>query len=269
MDKHVEDYYLNPLGKGMLGQFHKTIALNEALDLDWETVHKMAPNLPKGWYELSCLSLKDRIEFTQDFWQSKLPFRHHFFQFIDHFFSSLDDIGIFLTQKNYDAPFQVEMVYSLKDNRGFYRGKPPITEMNLSHLKKDFSSINLPTDYIAFLQIHDGFCKATDCTGITASCDMKGSYDYFQKMMERDEPLTTGKGSLVNPKSLIPFYESFGMPFYQCFFSEWYPEQEMGNVYYSAESHTISELSKRGSNSLEMTFTAFLDWLKFYLESVT
>jgi hypothetical protein len=58
------------------------------------------------------------------------------------------------------------------------------------------------------------------------------------------------------------------MPFYQCFWAEWYPEQEMGNVYYSGESKTISDVFGSFSSSETMAFTTFTDWLMFYLERI-
>jgi hypothetical protein len=78
----------------------------------------------------------------------------------------------------------------------------------------------------------------------------------------------TSKGAPVNPKSVIPFYESFGIPFYQCFWGEWYPQQEMGNVYFSHTTKTISDVGGTDSSAESMAFQTFVEWLMFYLERV-
>ena len=95
---------------------------------------------------------------------------------------------------------------------------------------------------------------------------MPRCYTRFQKLLDNSEPLISPEGEVIDLKKLIPFYESFGMPVFQCFYSDWYPEQEMGNVYYSGLTQTISDLKLPLSESL--AFPTFLDWLLFYLEKV-
>ena len=104
-------------------------------------------------------------------------------------------------------------------------------------------------------------------TGITCVSMMNDTYQEFQNMLNSQGEVRTKSGKVVNPKTLIPFYESFGMPFYQCFWDGWHPEQEMGNVYYSGESNTISDPALTDEGSMEqMTFPTFSEWLLFYLE---
>ncbi len=268
MDRHIKEYYHQSSDEAPHGNFHSIITLHEAPDIKWEAISAKVPNLPRGWYELAYLPTKDRIEFIHDYWQVKLPYRAGFTEFIDHFFASLDDIGVFLRQKKFDDPYDVDLVYSLKENRGFYRGNPPVTPKNLEQMLKYFANFTLPSDFLAFLQIHDGFCKTTDCTGVTRTMEMPNSYKQLQALIQQHEPLITSKGTMVDPKMLIPFYESFGMPFYQCFWGEWYPEQEMGNVYYSYEAKTISDVYGQEISSASMAFPTFVNWLKFYLERI-
>lgn len=97
---------------------------------------------------------------------------------------------------------------------------------------------------------------------------MREVYERFQQMLKKLDVLKTTDEIEVNPKTLIPFYESFGMPFYQCFWSEWYPEEEMGNVYFSDLTKTISSTHLRESSPENMAFPTFIDWLKFYLERI-
>jgi hypothetical protein len=266
MDHHIKEYYRQYSDETPGGNFHSVIALHEAPDTTWKSLHAQIPALCRGWCELAQLSPKDRIEFTRDFWLSKLPYRAGMDEFLDRFFLSLDDIGIFVTQKKFEDPYVAHMVYSVKDNGGFFRGNPPIQESQLRSFQKYFSESAFPLDYLAFLQVHDGFCKTTDCTGVIASGDVAEVYEKLQNFIQKQDPIVTDKGVEVNPKKLIPFYESFGMPFFQCFWAEWYPEQEMGNVYYSGVDKTISDVSRIGSET--MAFATFIDWLMFYLERI-
>lgn len=268
MDHHIKEYYRQYSDETPGGNFHSVIALHEAPDIGWKALYAQVPSLSRGWWELAQLNSKDRIEFTRDFWYSKLPYRPGMNEFLERFFASLDDIGIFLTQKKFEDPYLAHMVYSIKDNGGFFHGNPPMHEKNQRGLQKCFQDNALPADYLAFLQMHDGFCKTTDCTGVIASENVPAVYERLQDFLQKQDPITTDKGSVVNPKTLIPFYESFGMPFYQCFWSEWYPEHEMGNVYYSGVDRTISDISSYKIGSESMAFATFIDWLMFYLERI-
>lgn len=271
MDSHIKEFYCQYSEQNPNGQFHKVISLNDGPDLDWPSVKKKVPSICKGWYELAHLSPKDRIDFNCEFWLSKLPYQPNLQEFVQRFFGSLDDICIYLTQKKYDDPFEAHLVYSLKDNSGFYSGSVPITEEEMMALQSEFPEFIFPTDYLAFLQIHNGFCKTTDCTGIIKSRKMRASYKEFQKqLVDTKEELKTTSGRIImDPRSLVPFYESFGMPFYQCFWNDWYPVNEMGNVYFSGVNNTISDVLPGEKGGAEvLAFPTFTDWLMFYLEKV-
>lgn len=266
MDKHALEYYSAYSSQTSKGHFHHVIALHENHLVDWFEAKQLSPSLVKGWYELAQLPVKDRLELVCEFWLARLPYQPEMSAFILHFFSSLDDIGIFLTQKSYDEPFFPHLVYSLKENNGFFRGNPPISEAGLSQLQSDFQDVIFPQDYLAFLQIHDGFAKGED-TGIIPSIRMREMYEIFQlDILEEELPIMTTDLVSVNPVVLIPFYESFGMPFFQCFLGDWYPDQEMGNVYYSITTKTISCCRNKGECVETMAFESFLDWLMFYME---
>lgn len=268
MDHHIKEFYRQSSDETPSGNFHTVIPLHEAPDMDWKDISAKVPDLSRGWFELAHLNDKDRIEFTRDFWLTKIPYREGFDKFLWSFFNSLDDIGVFLTQKKFSDPFEAHMVYSIRGDSGFYRGAPPISEKQQTELQARHPNYLLPVDYLAFLQIHDGFCKTTDCTGLAGSKNMAALYEQLQSLIQKHDPIITTKGTTVDPKTLIPFYESFGMPFFQCFWGEWYPEQEMGNVYYSGEAHTISDVYSGGVSTETMAFPTFTDWLMFYLERV-
>lgn len=268
MDTHAIEYYTPYSDQSLHGHFHKVIPLHESPQLDWKTASNLSPDLSKGWFELARLSTLDRIEFTREFWTMKLPYQPLLTEFLTKFFASLDDIGIFLTQQKYEDPFSPQLVYSLAGNSGFFHGEHPATDDEIIHLQKEFSNYILPADYLAFLQIHNGFAKLTD-TGITPSQRMKETYEEFQKDFKGEESIvTTTTGVPVNPSSLIPFYESFGMPYFQCFWGEWYPEQEMGNIYYSSLTRTFCPCKKTDDCVETMAFRTFIDWLMFYLEKI-
>lgn len=275
MSDHLHDYYEEFTDNfTQSGHFHKVIKLHESPDIDWGGISKRIPDLPKGWYELSRLSSRDRIEFTRDFWLSKIPYIPHIHDAILKFFDNLDNIGIYATQKNFDELFESQLVYHLKKEQGFYHGRPPLSEEETLQLHDGFKeyvpSLNytLPPDYLSFLEIHDGFSKYTD-TGVILSGKVQSFYRQFQEFLKEQGPLIDSKGEEVNPFSLIPFYESFGLHCYQCFWGDWYPEQEMGNVYYSGIEGSLSDISDQEALVENMAFPTFMDWLIFYLENVT
>lgn len=268
MDRHIKEFYHQSSEDAPQGNFHQVISLNESPQISWHDISAKVPHLNRGWYELAHLQTKDRIEFTRDFWLSKLPYRAGLDEFLNRFFLSLDEIKILITQKKFDDPYEAQLIYSLKGDGGFFHGAIPILEQNIRLLQSQFPDCNLPKDYLAFLQIHDGFGKATDSTGVISSKGMSESYNSLQKLIQQFDPLLNSQGITIDPSKLIPFYESFGMPFYQCFCAEWYPEGEMGNVYYSGETNTISDVFEIGPGPESMAFPTFIDWLTFYLERI-
>ncbi len=269
MDQHAKKFYRQTSEDSPKGHFFKVIALHDKHIYDWNTIHALAPSLPKGWFELAGLVVNDRIEFLRDYWISKMPYHPKLQIFLTRFFNSMDDIGVFVVQQKFEDPYEVHLIYSLKNETGFFRGYTPAQESSILKLKNAFPDVIFPQDYLAFLQIHDGFCKTTDSTGITKSESVQSDYKKFEEMeVVEGGPLKTGFETMVDPKSLIPFYESFGMPFYQCFWTEWHPETEMGNVYYSGSTRTISDVNRKDPSSETMAFATFSDWLMFYLETI-
>lgn len=267
MSEHFHEYYGR---EGPNAHFYRVIALHHEPDLDWEELSQKIPLLPRGWFELSRLPTEDRIEFTRAYWMAKIPFispnESHLEERLDTFFQSLDDIEIFATQSKPDHPFDVHMVYGLKEATGFFHGSPPAADLALDNLRKQFAHVNLPPDYLAFLQIHDGFSKYTD-TGLIKSRDMARVFQQLQHLLS-EEILVRPDGQGIDPSSLIPFYESFGLHCYQCFYADWYPEEEMGNIYFSENDRTISNFLDRNHLEENLAFSTFLGWLVFYLEDI-
>lgn len=267
MADHVKEFYCQTSDGAPRGNFHHTIVLHEHPEITLDKIRELMPTFPKGWFELAHLTAADRIEFTRDYWLTKLPYHPEGAKNLKQFFDSLADIGFFVVQKMYGDPYEAHMVYILKDDGGFFHGCLGASEKEIEELQKVFVDTLLPPDYIAFMQIHNGFSKAAD-RGVLSISTMKAAYDQFWKMLEDGGPIMTENGGAVNPKSLIPFYESFGMPVYQCFWKDWYPAQEMGNVYYSGVTRIIPDVLEGPIGAETQTFATFLDWLFFYLEGV-
>lgn len=257
----IRSYFAQLSGSGN-GRYHQVILLHESPDISWESIVQKVPNLSKGWFELAQLSSQDRIEFTRDFWLSKLPYCPEWPGCLARFFDELEDIGVVLSQKQGNDPFEAHLIYALKKGKGFFHGAAGATVKELATLQQLFPHVILPVDYIAFLEIHNGFCKTTD-TGVIGTQHIPEMMKRFRQLFNAQNPPLTSRGKAIEPERLIPFYESFGMPFYQCFYQDWYPENEMGNVYFSGSTYRISS---EGTDN--MSYATFLDWLIFYLEQV-
>ncbi|MBS0605687.1 MAG: SMI1/KNR4 family protein [Parachlamydiales bacterium] len=267
MNSHVRRFYRKFIDEDApIRLYHEVIALHEAPRFSWEEISSKVPSLPKGWHELAYLQKQDRIEFSRDFWLSTVPFEPRFHEFFNQFFSALDDVGVYVTQLRFDSPFESEIVYSLRDGSCFFHGSPPCSDEEIAKLKQDFDGL-IPEDFCAFLKIHDGFSKHTD-TGLVKTKFLKALYDQLIVELREDRQDIVCKGKIIDPKSLIPFYESFGQPSYQCFFTEWHPGKEVGNVYYSTLEKVISDHTDRNASMENLAFPSFLDWLVFYLESI-
>jgi hypothetical protein len=85
-----------------------------------------------------------------------------------------------------------------------------------------------------------------------------------QKIIQNERILKSGAVS-VDPSALYPFYEVYGLASFQCFYADWYPTSEMGNVYFSAIDFTLSDLSEERNWADQLAFPTFLDWLIDYL----
>lgn len=268
MDRHIKEYFSQSTENGPQGHFHKVIVLHDAPDAEFDLIGRSLPDECRGWLELAQLPTSDRIDLVKEYWFYKMKNSPRLINFLVSFFETVDDIGIFITQSHPNEPLESHMVYSLPNDTGFYRGKLPATEGQLLEIQDRFTEWVLPSDYLAFLQVHNGFAKATDCTGITCTDKLIPAYERFQAYLDQQDPLYTTTGRAVDAKSLIPFYESYGMPFYQCFWNEWHPEGEMGNVYYSGLTHTIIDPEGELGKAEQMAFATFADWLVFYLERI-
>ena len=267
MNSMVRQFFTT--GKEEENSFKEVLFLTEEIAVNWVEISKKSPDLPRGWFELSRLAPRDRVEFTRDFWLDRLPYHPTAHPLIYEFFDQLDDIAVVLIQTEKDEPMFPELIYSLEDNSSFFRGRPPCSEEDLLELKNEIG-IPLPQDFLSFLRIHSGFGKLSEM-GLMPASEISDSKRRILEIVTLSErPLKMGKinDTRVDPHSLIPFYEAFGLSSFQCFYADWYPGSEMGNVYLSGIDYTISDTSKRGAWADGLAFPTFLEWLAYYLQGM-
>ncbi len=258
---------LSPIPQRGPELFHRVVNLHTAAHQGWDKLSKEIPSLPRGWFELSQLKPEDRIEFTHLFWASKLPLKtEQHIQSLDSFFEELETIEIYATQLDPGYPFEVHMIYVLQNDAGYFQGSPPASEGDVERMRQLFSPVSFPSDYLAFFHLHNGFSKYMD-TGLIRLEELPRVHRYLQDLLSKEE-LIRPDGEVISPQQLIPFYESFGLHCYQCFYQDWYVGQEMGNIYFSEHDRMISNILDLESNAEKMAFASFLDWLFFYLEDI-
>jgi hypothetical protein len=267
MNDHIQEYYREFSTSFPQGKFDRVISLDE-VDFPWKEIESLFPEFPRGWYELMEQSSEDRIEFCREYWLQSLPYHKKLVKSVTNFFAKLDTILVFITQSEKNGPLTYEMVYSKKEDEGFYRGRAPLKAVEEKRLMEVFREDIPPEDYVDFLKIHNGFCKATDTTGILHSLKLPEMIEEFRLLVKKRGDLKTLDHTIVDPQSLYPFYQSFNLPCYHCFWKEWYPKQEMGVVYYSGEGHTISGKAEGAKEIEKLSFPTFSDWLSFYLEEI-
>src|SRR5579872_2370674 len=123
--------------------FKEVVFLSEESNANWGEISRKAPDLPRGWFELSRISPRDRVEFTRDFWLDRMPYHPSAHPAFFEFFEQLDDVAVVLMRRAEDEPMDCELVYSFHDNSSFFRGKPPCPETVLDELKHEID-VNLP-----------------------------------------------------------------------------------------------------------------------------
>ncbi len=249
--------------KGNETNFQEVLFLTEQPQADWTEISEKTPDLPRGWFELSRIFPEERIEFVRDYWLDLLPFHPTARPSFEDFFSRLDDVAVVIVKQNDE--WQPEMVYSLADNSTFFRGLPPANEEDIREYKIEMGQM-IPRDYLTFLRLHNGFGKLSDL-GVLKIEDAGEARQRVKQLLLNGEKSVKSAGRVVDPSSLIPFYESYGS--FQCFFADWYPGSEMGNVYLSGIDYTISDTNDRKGWAESLAFSTFIEWLAYYLQGMS
>lgn len=248
------------------GAFQEVLFLSEKQNLNWNEICEKSPDLPRGWFELSQISPYDRIEFTRDFWLKMLPFNPKTHAAFNEFFEQLDDVAVVLARQEEEGFLVPELAYSLEDNSCFFRGRPPCSEVELGELKNEIG-LSLPRDYLSFAKIHNGFGKLSEMGLLEVESIGDARRHVMEMIIRASQPVKLGEKA-VDAGALIPFFESIGLSSYQCFYTDWYPGSEMGNVYFSGIDYTISDTSDQKAGAETLAFPTFLDWLAYYLEGM-
>lgn len=267
MSNQVKSYFCSTSENTPNARLYRAIALDDLPTQSLEEWQQLCATVPKAWYELCHLSAADRVEFLGDFWTSALPFHVTVTPFLRRFFATLETITLYLVQATQTDSLKPLLIYALKNERGFFQGNPPATEEEILGLQEQFPDIVLPADYLSFLKIHNGFAKCDD-TGMFSSLQMKPVSMLFKEMLLQQSHLHAGDGTRIDEASLIPFYQSYAFPCYQCFWAEWHPGEEIGNIYYSGLTHTVSNHLADMLSPENQAFPTFLDWLMFYLQTI-
>src|SRR5688572_21398460 len=121
MSNHLRSFFCTSSEESP-GHFFRVLAVHDSKDLSWKDIKRLTPRLPKGWYELTKLSNQDRIEFVRDYWIASMPFHPTLADFLTHFFGRLNEIGLYITQRTFDDPYEAHLVYGLKNDAGFFQG---------------------------------------------------------------------------------------------------------------------------------------------------
>jgi hypothetical protein len=246
--------------------FKEVIFLSEESQAKWEVVSKESPHLPRGWFELSRISAQDRVDFTRDFWLDRMPYHPSAHPAFFEFFEQLDDVAVVLTRAKEDEPFIAELIYSLADDSTFFRGRPPCAAEELEELKNELDA-NLPHDYLSFARIHNGFGKLSEMGVLEIGEIAYAKRRVMDLLIQTDKQVKSGELE-VDPGALVPFYESLGLSSFQCFYTDWYPGSEMGNVYLSGIDYTLSDVSDKKAWVENLAFPTFSEWLAYYLQGM-
>lgn len=268
MHRRLLDYYTPYSANHPEGHFHAVIHLETHLKMGWEKLVQICPTLPHGWFELISLAVGDRIELMREHWLLKTlgllttPSYPKIQEAITDFFLSLDYLGVFLTQRSYEDPFEAELVYQVSGSGHFFRGKPGATPEGIAILQKEFAEYLLPMEYISFLQIHDGFANERDI-GIFGSRDISLACIDFQEVLQKACEKTS---HAIHPKSLVPFYQSSDASCVQCFWNAWQLDPKQESAHYTGNADTTGLFSVLGNGVETMPSHSFLEWMVLYLQ---
>ena len=135
----------------------QVIELHEKEGVSFSQILPICPTLPKGWFELAMLTIEDRKEFFSAYWKSCFSYQPMIPERIDHFFSSLEEIGIYLVRSSKEEFYEPHLCYHGKDEHLFI-GHLPATLTQIMDAQKNFEGLIDP-QFLNFCQIHNGMNK--------------------------------------------------------------------------------------------------------------
>jgi hypothetical protein len=242
--------------------FDEVLICSDGLEkIVWSEVELLDPTFPRGWFELSQVPSEDRLEFIKSFWLNHLPFQPKAHLAISDFFNALDDVSVVLTKAK--EHWEPQLVYSLMDNSCFFRGLSPARDDEMMELRDELD-FPFPSDFSAFTKIHNGFGKRSELDLLKISQIPAATRRLKEILIKAIEPVRSGE-TIVDAGTLVPFFETSGLSSFQCFYEDWYPGSEMGNIYFSGIDSTLSDTSRRETWEENGAFPTFLEWLASYL----
>lgn len=244
--------------------FEEVLVLSEGPARNWSDMERLVPNLPRGWFELSRVPAEDRVEFSRSYWLKRLPFNPKAHDAISNFFNCLDDVGVVLSKKK--DIWTPQLVYSFMDNSSFFRGLTPAFEDQIDELRSEVD-FALPSDWLEFTKIHNGFGKLSELNLLKLE-EIPNAWRRVKEMILKAQQVVKSGDTVIDPGSLLPFFEVSGLSSFQCFYADWYPGNEMGNVYLSGIDYTVSDIARRDAWNENGAFPTFLEWLASYLEGM-
>jgi hypothetical protein len=242
-------------------KFQEVIFLNEDQGLSFDEISEKALDLPRGWFELSRLDWESRREFISLLWTERLSFHLQIQPAIAQFFSKLEDIDVVIVKK--EGEYFPEMVYSLSDNRTFFRGRPFALDEDVKTFRREMN-VHFPADYLSFLKLHNGFGKLSEMSVLSMDAVFEAKERVGRILTDPNKPVVW-RGQVIHPNSLVPFYEEMGLNSFQCFLLDWYPGSEMGNVYLSGVHYSIQDTLEQNGLEVQKSFESFSKWLTGYL----
>jgi hypothetical protein len=260
MNSLARDFFLDA------GPFFEVRVLEEERAWSWERAKTLCPRLPRGWFELSRCASDVKREFVLDFWLSHFSFQPHVHPMFIDFFTKVEDISVVVTQSAVGEAFVPELVYSLKEDRTFFRGFVGASEGEVREAQSTFSFL-LPKDYLAWMKIHNGFGKLSEM-GMLPLDELFPLYRSVQMIqLNWKEPLYI-RNRRVDPSSFVPFFEAEGLQSFQGFYTDWHTGHEIGNVHVSGMECRISDFDGVHPDTDALAFGSFLDWLAHYLQGM-
>lgn len=206
------------------------------------------------------LEKKDRVDFFHEYWLGVLGIDHKSSPGICRFFSSLDDINVYIFRRA-QGPYCVKMCYTFGDGRQGFQGELPLTDTQglcFPRLGDD--------SYSRFFTIHNGFGKF-EHEGIFSYRSLARVQSQLRDLLIRLEKISREEDCFS--LGIFPFYGYREPLTYQCFLSD-------GEIrrHFSSPNILLSEdnLCDTGFDVIERLhpsnhYCSFLAWMENYLHS--
>lgn len=232
--------------------------------LSWGQIVQKVPRLPRGWYELTGLSCRDRIDLCLEVWCSSLGIKDKEAVGICRFFSTLEDIQVYVYREHKTGAYEIKMVYMVQGSHTHFYGSLPLLSLEGGSLPclGDAS-------YYKFFSIHNGFGRCND-EGILSYRHLARAQYKLRKHLLHFKYIDPEE--TCSSLGLFPFYGGEHLFTYQCFICD--PELQRGQSSPNILLNIMDEklLKNQGLRFIELShltatrYSSFLSWLDSYLQ---